>query len=115
MEIRPQHRAVDGLGQFQHVMVIVPIDAEIDEAQHVREKYGQYRLKGCDVGAVRYLHFQHQDRDDDGDDAVAERLESVRFHRAGAAFQPNFHHASAATAAGTAKITRKIGASSATG
>jgi hypothetical protein len=31
---------------------------------------------------VRHLQFQDHDRDDDGEDAVAEGLESVRFHRA---------------------------------
>jgi hypothetical protein len=37
-------------------------------------------LQGGHVSAVRRFHFQHHDRDDDGDDTVAEGFKAVRLH-----------------------------------
>jgi PHD/YefM family antitoxin component YafN of YafNO toxin-antitoxin module len=38
MEVSPEHRPVDVLRNGEHVMVIVPVDAEIHEAQEVAEE-----------------------------------------------------------------------------
>src|SRR5262245_38940165 len=57
------------------MVVIVPVDREVDEAQDVAEKHGQQRRECADLASVWRTHFEHHDRDDDGDDAVAECLE----------------------------------------
>ena len=39
VEVGPQHAAVDAVGRVQQVMVVVPVDAEEDEAQDVAEEH----------------------------------------------------------------------------
>ena len=52
--------------------MIIPIDAEIDEAQDVREGEGIDRSKDLPRDAVRDMELQNHDRDENGDHAVAE-------------------------------------------
>jgi hypothetical protein len=39
MEVRPQDLAVDPVDRDKHVVMVVPIDAEVDETQHVGEEH----------------------------------------------------------------------------
>src|SRR5437588_13043487 len=57
------------------MMVIVPVDRDHGEAQHVIQEYRQHGHQCGEIGARRYFEVQHHDGDDDGDDAVAEGLE----------------------------------------
>jgi hypothetical protein len=41
MQVCPHDLAVDGLGQMQQMVVVVPVDADVDEAQDVTEMIGQ--------------------------------------------------------------------------
>ena len=61
-------------------MVVVPINADVGEAQNVAQEHRQQRLQRCPVRPLRHFHFQHHNGDDDGDDAVAEGFEAIRFH-----------------------------------
>ena len=63
-------------------MMVVPVDADIEKAQHVVKKHRQQRLQRGQVVAVRHLQFQHHDGDDDGEHAIAEGFESVLGHAA---------------------------------
>ena len=72
---------------MEHVMVIVPVDANINETQDISEKNGQHRPQRLHGAALRHSHLQHHDGDDDRDHPVAERL------------QPPFGHQFSSTAA----------------
>jgi hypothetical protein len=80
VQVRPEDLAVDPLGRVQHVVVVVPVDAEVDEAEHVRQEHRGQRAQRVPVRAVRDLQLEDQDRDQDGDDAVTERLETPLAH-----------------------------------
>src|SRR5688572_18142089 len=66
---------------MQHVVMVVPVDADNDEAEDVTDEHRAQRCDRVEILAVRHFHLEHHDGDDDGDDAVAE------------CFQPAFAHA----------------------
>jgi len=61
-------------------MMIVPVDADINEAQYVSQENGHERLEDGPIRSVRDLQLQHHDRDDDGEYTVAEGFEAIAFH-----------------------------------
>ena len=63
--------------------MVVPVDAEHHEAEDVGQEDRQQRAKRGEIVAVRDLELQDHDRDQDGDDAVAEGLEARLAHRDG--------------------------------
>ena len=83
VQVGPKNTAANLPGRLEHVMVVVPIDAEVNKAQHVTQKDRQYRLQCRQFDRVRHFQFQHHNRDNDCKDAVTERFEPGRFHPGG--------------------------------
>jgi hypothetical protein len=85
-EIRPAEESEGQIMKTAHVPVsrsprpgfTLPIDASVDETQCVAD---ENRKDGFEISelrsADRHLHFQHHDRNDDGQHAVAESFQSV--------------------------------------
>src|SRR5215831_1441421 len=67
---------------MKHVMVVIPIDTQVDEAQHVAQEYGDHWHQSLDALAVGHLHLQHHDGDEDGDHAITERFKPILSHAA---------------------------------
>ena len=66
---------------MQHVVVVVPVDADVDKAQYITEEDGDEGNERLECLALRHLHFQHHDGDNDGDDAITEGFETALVHR----------------------------------
>ena len=81
VQVGPQDPAVDVAGRVQQVVVVVPVDAQVHEAQHVAQEERRERTQRIEVGPVRDPQLEHHDRDDDGDDAVAEGFHASLGHR----------------------------------
>ena len=65
--------------RVQHVMMIVPKDADIQEAERVGEKDRQTGREGGQIRPGRHFDFQHHDRDDDGHHPVRECFKGSLF------------------------------------
>src|SRR5262245_35911576 len=62
------------------MVMIIPIDCQIDEAQYVADEIRSHASEDLPTGAVRHLQLEDHDRDDDGDHAVAESCETIFSH-----------------------------------
>src|SRR5215472_3172464 len=82
VQIGPEHCARHPGAGMEHVMMIVPVNTNIEKTHDVAEEHRQYRYQGFQAAALRYLHLQHHDRDDDRDHAVTERFQSPLAHLA---------------------------------
>src|ERR1041385_3093678 len=80
MQVCPQDSTVDVLGGMEHVMMVVPVNANVDEAQNVAQEYRQQRLERAQFDFMRHFELQHHDRDDNSEHAIAEFLKPVLFH-----------------------------------
>lgn len=69
------------LHRMKHMVMIMPIDSDIDEAQHVPEEYWYEFSKCMQISTVRDFEFEYHDGDDDSDDAITKCLEAVFVHR----------------------------------
>jgi len=63
-----------------HMMVVVPVNTNVDETKYVADKYWQQWFQGGQRIAVGYLHLQYHNGDDYGNDAIAERFQSSFAH-----------------------------------
>jgi hypothetical protein len=54
------------------ILELVPINPDVDEAEHVAHEHGPARQQDPEIQTMRNFEFQHHDGDKDGDDAVAE-------------------------------------------
>src|SRR5687768_8427966 len=61
-------------------MVIVPVDAEIDEAQHVAQEYWKQGAQSRELDPMGDLHLQHHDGHDDREYGIAECFHSRLAH-----------------------------------
>src|ERR1700732_1691194 len=80
MQIRPQDPTRNMLRRLQEVMMVVPVDADVNEAQHIAEENRKEWLQGRKTGSLWRLHFQHHDGDDDGEYPVTKSLHAGLGH-----------------------------------
>src|SRR5262245_4075551 len=80
MQVAPQNATGHVPAGVEQMMVVVPVDADVHETQHVTEKDREQRAERVELAPMRRPHFEHHDGDDDGDHAVAEGLEPGLSH-----------------------------------
>jgi hypothetical protein len=61
-------------------MMVIPINPDVNETEHVAHEHRPQRQQGLEIGAMRDFEFQHHDGDDDGNNAVAEGFQSIFSH-----------------------------------
>lgn len=83
VEICPKHRRADVGNGVEDVVVIVPVDADVEEAEDVAKEDREDCRKSCPVGTFGDVELKHHDRDDDGEDSVGESFEAVLLHWSG--------------------------------
>src|SRR4029450_5102554 len=66
--------------RMKHVVVVIPIDTQVDEAQHVAQEDGDHWHQSLEALAVGHLHLQHHDGDEDGDHAITDRFKPILSH-----------------------------------
>src|SRR5215471_10261271 len=68
--------------RVEHVVMIVPVDRDEHEAQEIGQKDGHDRDQRSGLHAMRHLHLENHDRDDDRDDTVGDGFEASLAHAA---------------------------------
>lgn len=68
------------MNRMNHVVVVVPVNSDVNEAENVAEKYWQERFDGFELRAMWNFEFEHHDGDDDGEYTVGKRLHAVFSH-----------------------------------
>jgi hypothetical protein len=63
------------------MMVVVPVNSDKGKAEDVGRERRNQGVQRPQIRAVGRPQFEHHDRDDHGDDAVAEGFEAPRFRR----------------------------------
>ena len=104
MRVRPEDPTVDAVDHLHEVVVIVPVDRNEDEAEEVDGELWHERPQVVQAAAGGWTEAEDHDRDDHGDNAVAERFETARAHGGNGAF-----HAKMISGSRRARIRRRAG------
>jgi hypothetical protein len=68
------HLAIDVANQLHHVVMVVPVDGDVSEADHVADEDRPLLQLAVPAFFVGRLQLQHHDRDDHRNHAVGEAL-----------------------------------------
>src|SRR5688500_17538694 len=80
MQVRPEDTSGYMARTVKQMVVVVPIDAHVDEAEDIAKKYRQQRFKRGEFRAMWHLQLQNHDRYNDCDHPIAKGLGSVLLH-----------------------------------
>jgi hypothetical protein len=64
----------------EQMMMVIPVNANVDKAQHITEKAGEQGSQRSEARPVWNLQLQYHDGDDDGHYAIAECLKPTFSH-----------------------------------
>jgi hypothetical protein len=81
MEVSPEDWSGNAFGSVQEMMMVVPVNADINEAEDVAQENRNRGPKRFERRARRHPEVEDHDRDDDREDAVAESFETPFVHR----------------------------------
>ena len=81
VQVRPKDLPIDALRCVKHVMVIVPVNTEVDEAQNIGNQGWNDGSKVIPTDSLRGLELQNHDRDEDRDHTIAESFQPRLMHR----------------------------------
>jgi len=89
VEIGPQHDAIELARRIEQMVMVVPVDTDVDEAEQIDQQRRQHRAQGIPVRAMWHFQLQHHDRDQDCDHAIAEGLEPPGLQSASPVLSPS--------------------------
>ncbi len=77
-EVGPEDAVGDLVEVVDEVVVVDPVDADLDEAEEIDENKGKVEAEGGEAGYLFAgdMELEDHDSDDDGDDAVGEGFEA---------------------------------------
>jgi hypothetical protein len=80
VQIGPKDFSVDAFSGLKKVVVIVPVDADIEEAHDVTEKNRQQSAQSREARTVRNPEVQNHDGDNDRENPIAESFQAALCH-----------------------------------
>ena len=80
IDVCPKNDRIDPGYEVNEMMMIDPVDSDNDEAQDIGKKGRPHLRQGSWGRIVRRLQLQNHDGNENGDNAIAERLDPTRFH-----------------------------------
>ena len=80
VQVRPERHAAYALRSVEKMMMVVPIDRDVNEAERVTQEKWHHWTQCLDACPMGRLHFQHHDGDDYSQNSVTERLEAALIH-----------------------------------
>jgi len=75
VDVGPKNHSIDALYGLEEVVMVVPVDRQVEEAECVGQELRSERRQGRGRGAGWGPELQHHNRHDDGDYGVAEGFE----------------------------------------
>ena len=80
MKICPKYGPGHALGRLKHVVMVVPVDSDVGEAQNVTQEYWKQGTEGLEGITMWHSELKHHDGDNDRKNAVAKRFKSALTH-----------------------------------
>jgi hypothetical protein len=71
MHIGPQDRTIYALDNMQHMVMIIPVDGDVKEAEYVAEKIRNKTFQSPHIDGVGWSELQHHNSNNDSNNTVA--------------------------------------------